>query len=88
MHENLIRNKFKQIFLHKCLQDVSVAEDSCSNTWVIDTPTSKTGAKRSSDSIDFVAVEHGQAGEDSWSALKLMCPAFKFYICWHTCSLF
>jgi len=28
-------------------------------------PTSKTGAKRSSDSIDFVAVEHGQAGEDS-----------------------
>jgi len=36
MHENLIRNKFKQIFLRKCLQDVSEAEDSCSNTWLID----------------------------------------------------
>jgi hypothetical protein len=32
---------------------------------VIDTPNSKTGAKRSSDSIDFVDVEHGQAGEAS-----------------------
>jgi len=32
---------------------------------VIDTPTSKTGAKRSSDSIDSMAVEDGEAGQAS-----------------------
>jgi hypothetical protein len=56
---------FKQIFLRKCLQDVQEVEDSCSNTSVIDTPTSKTSLKRSSDSINSVAVEHGEAGQAS-----------------------
>jgi len=32
---------------------------------VIDTPTSKTGLKRSSDSIDSVAVAHGEAVQAS-----------------------
>jgi len=32
---------------------------------VIDTPTNKTGLKRSSDSIDSVAVEHGEAAQAS-----------------------
>jgi hypothetical protein len=56
---------FKQIFLCKCLQDLQEVQDSCSNTSVIDTPTSKTTLKRSSDSIESVAVEHGEAGQAS-----------------------
>lgn len=47
------------------LQDVPDAEDSCSNTCVIDTPTTKTGAKRSSNSIDYVAVDDDEAGQTS-----------------------
>ncbi|XP_039685634.1 replication protein A 70 kDa DNA-binding subunit-like isoform X2 [Medicago truncatula] len=47
------------------VQDVQEVEDSCSNTCVIGTPTSKTGLKRSSDSIDSVAVDHGEAGQAS-----------------------
>ena len=49
----------------KCLQDVPEVEDSCSNTCVVDTPTTKTGAKRSSDSIHSVAVADGEAGQAS-----------------------
>jgi hypothetical protein len=44
---------------------VQEVQDSCSNTSMIGTPTSKTSLKRSSDSIDSVAVEHGEAGQAS-----------------------
>jgi hypothetical protein len=54
-----------QIVCRKCLQDVPEADDSCSNTCVIDTPTTKTGAKRSSNSIDSVADDGGEAGQTS-----------------------